>query len=111
LGRVGAALPEEGAMFLEQAIQRAAAGAAVQPDGDLIGRVWVVGGEEPEEELILVGGVAVDGQCAGVRLANVEVDFGNTGAVDLERCALVSSSAGLQRNRKGANSRSVCDVR
>ena len=61
-------------MFLEQSIERAAAGSAVQPDGDLIRGSRVIGWEEPEKELILVRAVAIDGQCARVRLANVEGD-------------------------------------
>ena len=63
---------------------RAASRTTIQPDCDFVRGSWVLTREEPEEELILVAAVAVDGQSAGVGLANVEVHFGNAGAVDLE---------------------------
>ena len=49
----------------------------VQPDGDLVIRVWVLGWEEPEVQFRgLVGGIA-DRQKTRVGLANVEVDVGD----------------------------------
>lgn len=81
---VSARLPQKWPVLLQQPQHGAAAGSAIQPDDNLVARVHIGGGEEPEEELVLVGRVIGDGEGAGVGLANVEVDVGNAGAVDLE---------------------------
>lgn len=81
LWRVGTTLPQERSVFLEQAIERTTPWTAVQPDGDLVAGIRVVGWEEPEEQLVLVGAVPVDGECSGVGLADVEVDHGNACAI------------------------------
>lgn len=53
-------LPADGAVLLQKAFKARATGATVQPDGDLIGYIWV--------------GLVADGKQAGIGLANVEVD-------------------------------------
>lgn len=59
---------------------------AIEPDRNLIGCIHVFRRPEPEEELVLVAGVGVDGQCACVRLACIEVDVRNSRAIDSELC-------------------------
>lgn len=81
---VDAGLPEERTVLLQQAVEGAASWAAVQPDGDLLLGVWVGRGEEPEEQTGLAMGCV--GQVASVRLADVEVDRRNGGAIDEELC-------------------------
>lgn len=56
----------------------------LQPYGNLIGGVRVVGWAEPKPELILVGGIAVDGKRASIRFANVKVDLWNGTSIDSE---------------------------
>jgi hypothetical protein len=58
----------------------------VQPDGNLVICIWVLGWEEPEVEFRgLIGGIA-DGQKTSVGLANVKVDVWDSsrGSVDSE---------------------------
>ena len=71
-------------MLLQKPVERAATGTAVQPDRDFVRGSWIVGRKEPEEELVLICGVAIDRQCPGIRLANVKVDFRYASAIDLE---------------------------
>jgi hypothetical protein len=58
--------------------------AAVQPDENLLVRRRVGRREEPEEKVVLVVGVAADGQQPGIGLANVEVDIRDALAIDSE---------------------------
>jgi len=77
--------PKHGAVLLEELAGGGAAGAARQPDENLLLflRDGVGGWEEPEEEL--VGRVVVvDGEQPGVGLADVKVNFGNARAIDGE---------------------------
>ena len=69
------------AVLLQKTIERAAPGTAIQPDDNLITGRRVLGRKEPEPERILTCRVAVNGQGAGVRLADVKVDVGNGRAV------------------------------
>lgn len=68
-------------MLLEQPVERAAAGSAIQPDGDFVRCRWVCRREEPEPELIDVRAILVNRQGPGIRLADVKVHKGNAGAV------------------------------
>jgi hypothetical protein len=49
----------------------------VQPNGDLVIRIWVLGREEPEVQFRGLIGGAADGQKTSVRLANIEVNIWN----------------------------------
>jgi hypothetical protein len=94
-------LPEPGAVFLRQTLERRATGTTVHPDADLVARLRVLGGEVPEVQLARLVGVLADGHQAGVRLANVKVDLGHARAVDRERLGLVVEVDGLTRHRRG----------
>jgi hypothetical protein len=78
-------------MLLEQAVERTAAGAPIEPDCDLVRGSRVLGREEPEKQLILAGSAVVDGQQAGIGLAKVEGDAGKVCAVDGKLCCRVSA--------------------
>ena len=68
--------PDESPVLLEEALEGAATGTAVEPDGDLVDG-GAGGGLEDEEEGL--GGVGVvDGDQARVKLAQVKVDLGET---------------------------------
>ena len=74
-------LPRDGTVLLEEALQGTATGTAIQPNGYVVLPCRVTCGKEPEEELTVL--VLVDGnrEETGVGLPNVEVNFGNSGAV------------------------------
>jgi hypothetical protein len=63
-----------------------AIGRTVQPNGNLIICIWVLGWEKPEVQLRGLVGSFADWQKTSVRLANVEVDVRNCsgGSVDSE---------------------------
>lgn len=58
----------------------------IQPNGDFVLRSRIFGWEVPEVELIGGVWVVVDRQCAGVALANVEVDVWDCCAIDGKLC-------------------------
>lgn len=72
LGFECSALPQKWSMFLEQAVQRTATRAAIEPDRDLVGSIHIVRREEPKVELILICLVAIDRECASVGFSDVE---------------------------------------
>lgn len=106
-GSISAVLPQEGAVFLDEAFERRAAWlcvvyresasergggrrekkntatyAAVEPNDNLLVGVGVRGRLEPKVELVRAVQVLRDGHLAGIRLANVKVDIGNGRSVD-----------------------------
>lgn len=101
-GSIRAVLPQEGAVFLDEAFERRAAWlcvvyresaserggkntttyAAVEPNDNLLVGVGVRGRLEPKVELVRAVQVLRDGHLAGIRLANVKVDIGNGRSVD-----------------------------
>ena len=97
-----AILPDKGTILLEETLERAAAGATVQPDGDLVARQWIVRGEEPEVQFARLVRSRGDGQKAGIGFTNIEVDVRDRRAIDGEflRTALVCVS--LQINHRSS---------
>lgn len=55
---------------------------AIEPDDNLLLSSRVLRRLEPEVELLVALRVIGDGHLASIRLANVEVDIGDGGAVD-----------------------------
>jgi hypothetical protein len=53
-----AILPKEWAILLQEALQRAASGTTIQPDGDLVFSKRVFGGKEPEVKLPCFASIA-----------------------------------------------------
>ena len=79
-----ASLPGEGTVLGQQTTEGTATRASIEPDGDLLLRVGVGGGEEPEEKLAGLIGVARDGEKASIALTDIEVDIWDGGTVDDE---------------------------
>lgn len=71
---------------MQEAFKRRASWTTIQPNGNLITCVLILGREEPKVELLVFIGLVADGQKTRVGLANVEVDVwdGACGAVDGE---------------------------
>lgn len=82
--------PSEGAVLCQKTTEGTAAGATIEPNSDLICGVGVGRREEPEEELASLVGCTTDGQKTGVRLANIEVDIGESRAIDPKFCDAIS---------------------
>ena len=71
---------------MQETFKRRATGTTVQPNGNLVTSIFVLGREEPEVELFVFVGLVADGQKTRVGLINVEVDVwdGACGAIDGE---------------------------
>lgn len=94
----GAVLPQERAVLLQETLETAASGAAVQPDeqGGIVGDVGLAAarsvgvaallGEEPEVQVLAAVAARGDGQQTSVRLANVKGDIGQLLAINGEGC-------------------------
>ena len=79
-----ASLPGEGTVLGQQSTEGTATRASIEPDGDLLLRVGVGGGEEPEEKLASLIGVARDGKKTSIALTDIEVDIWDGGTIDDE---------------------------
>ncbi|KAB8737527.1 hypothetical protein FH972_026486 [Carpinus fangiana] len=90
-GTKGTILPDDGAILLEETLERTAARSAVQPDGNLILGQRVRGREEPEIEGSRLASIVRHGHQSSIAFSDIKIYFGDLGPINSIDLNLVSS--------------------